>query len=193
MVTTMMAFLKCKISKHFTTLKKHPCCAGSSGMNSAPTGSVTIPEPLTPMPQPADPSAHIPLPSLCPSGRPQTRQPMLVAEKECLPVPWMGLWGAKPGDAFHLLGDHILGEVIMPGQSCGGTGQGKFGSGWPEGPVTGISGDQSCTPFPAVCCVWQSRGALGRGVSGEPVVDLSCPSPTLRNRFWSQTAQEDWV
>lgn len=37
--------------------------------------------------------------------------------KGCLPVPWMGLWGTKPGDAFHLLGDHMLGEVIMPGQA----------------------------------------------------------------------------
>lgn len=34
-------------------------------------------------------------------------------------VPRVGLWRVQAGDALHLLGDHMLGEGIVPGQSLG--------------------------------------------------------------------------
>lgn len=89
----------------------------------------------------------------------------------------MELWGTKPGDAFHLLGDHILGEVIMPGQSCRRTGWDEIGSEQSEGPVTGTSGGQKPAIFKFDRAEGQQRG------SGDLVDDLKCPLSTLRNRF----------
>lgn len=110
---------------------------------------VTILELFLPMPQPADFGVHVPPPSLHLSGRSQTCQlcHARVVGKGCLPVPGMKLWGTKPGDAFHLLGDHILGEVIVPGQSCQRTGWDEVGSEQSEGPVTGTSRGQNPAIF----------------------------------------------
>lgn len=131
------------------------------------------------MPQPAGFGVHVPPAFLHLSGRSQACQRChdRVVGKGCLPVPWMELWGTKPGDAFHLLGDHVLGEVIMPRQSCRRTGWVEVGSEQSEGPVTGTSGGQNPAIFKFDRAEGQQRG------SGDPVGDLKCPLPTLRNRF----------
>lgn len=195
---TLMLLWKYQISKFSTTFLKYLCFAGSPGMTSAPLGCVGMSDDHSWTPCPHAPGCWhwCPHPSFFfhSSGRCQTHQPChaRVVEKGYLPVLWRRLWGAKPGDAFHLLGDHILGEVIVPGQSCQGTGQGEIGSGQPEGPGTGTSGDQNCNPCPAVYWVWKSKRTV-EGVQrpgGWSEVSFSHPQQQILELDYLQS---DWV
>lgn len=159
---------------------------------------MTTPEPLSPCPSLLV-SVHT---FLSPSGGPQMHKPCnaRVDDKWFLPVPWMRLWGAKPGDTLHLLGDHILGEVIMPGQSFQGEKRLRWRLSLRLGTVWGLSNRGQCRskPYPLPCSVlnWAESRSSGGGPETWRVIWVvpSAPQPHPQVQIWKwDCLQWDWV
>lgn len=120
---------------------------------------------------------------LSPSGGPQMHQTCHARadDKWCLPVPWMRLWGAKPGDTLHLLGDHILGKVIMPGQSFQGEKRVRWRLSLRLGTVWGLNNRGQCRSklYPLLCSVlnWAEPRSSGGGPETRWVICAVLYSP----------------